>query len=800
LAAAPQRSLRQVMALRAALAGAGVGALIGGTALGAWYRLMRRPLPAHRGTLRLPGLDHQIEILRDRWGVPHVHARTRQDLWFGQGFCHAQDRLWQLELYRRMAAGRISEIAGRAGLPADRLVRTLGFRHVSEQEVKDMDEALAASLEAYCAGVNAGARQRPLPAEFQILRVGFDPWQPVDTVSAQRLLSFGLSTNWERELLRAEMVRELGAELTDRLEPPYPAGNPIITAPGEPWSGDGLALAGQIDEVRETLGFASQAGGSNNWAVAGSRTKSGRPLLAGDPHLPSSMPGVVYEVGLYEGDRFIRGGSIPGSPGVFFGQNNDVAWTFTNVLADVQDLFIERIGGETYEFEGERRPVETREEQIKVKGRDPERLRVLSTHHGPIVNAVLGADAAEPLALAFAALKTDAFDDAHVGVLDVRSGPELVELLESSCTPVSNCVWADGAGSIGYKMVGRIPMRRSKVADLPKPGWTGEHEWDGWVPYADLPESVDPECGYIVTANNRVADDDYAHHISSDYLDGYRARRVEELLLEHDEHDRASFEAIQTDLHSIPGLECVRRLARLEDDVTNQRELSAIERLRSWDGRMSADSIAASIYQAFALRLAQETARAIIGDRDLIERWLDRSPSGFLTHVTSPWRWLSHLLALWEEADDELIGRSWDEHVLDALRGGLDDLEERFGLDAEAWRWGAVHQLSFPHAVGQGNPVLAHFFNRTLEVGGAEETVCQVAYDPNEPYKAIWAPCWRMVADPAEPDSARWQQFTGQSGHPGSPHYDDLQALWLAGQSKPIAGEGPWKQLTLVPA
>ncbi len=760
---------------------------------------MRRPLPRHAGTVRLPGLDHQVEILRDRWGVPHVHARTRRDLWFGQGFCHAQDRLWQLELYRRMAAGRISEIAGRAGLPADRLVRTLGFRHVSEREVAEMDEGLGAALDSYCAGVNAAAQQRPLPAEFQILRLGFDPWQPVDTVSAQRLLSFGLSTNWERELLRAEMVRELGPELTARLEPPYPPGNPVITAPGEPWDGDGLRLAEQIDEVRETLGFASQAGGSNNWAVAGSRTKSGRPLLAGDPHLPSSMPGVVYQIGLYEGGRFIRGGSIPGSPGVFFGQNNDVAWTFTNVLADVQDLFIERIDGESYEFEGEDRPVELREEQIEVKGRDPDRIRVRSTHHGPIVNGVLGADEAEPLALAFVALQAEAFYDAHVGVLDVTSGPELVALLESASTPVSNCVWADRTGSIGYKMVGRIPRRRSSIADLPKPGWTGEHEWEGWVPYEELPESVDPECGYLVTANNRVVGDDYPHHVSSDYLDGYRARRVEDLLLEREAHDVASFEAIQTDLHSIPGVECVHRLARLEGGVTQQRELSAIERLRSWDGRMSADSVAASIYQAFVLRLAQETARAVIGDRDLVERWLDRAPSGFLTHVTSPWRWLSHLLALWEEADDELIGRPWDDHVLDALRGGLDDLEERFGLDPETWRWGAVHRLGFPHAVGEGNALLARIFNRSLEVGGAEETVWQVAYDPNRPFEAIWAPCWRMVADPSEPDAARWQQFTGQSGHPGSRHYDDLQASWLAGQSQSIAGEGPWNQLTLVP-
>ncbi|MGI9557204.1 MAG: penicillin acylase family protein, partial [Solirubrobacterales bacterium] len=316
----------------------------------------------------------------------------------------------------------------------------------------------------------------------------------------------------------------------------------------------------------------------------------------------------------------------------------------------------------------------------------------------------------------------------------------------------------------------------------------------------ELPEIVDPETGYVLSANNRVVGEDYPHHISNDFLDGYRARRVEDLITETEAHDVESFERIQTDLFSIPGAECVHRIAALESRVTHQRELSAIERLRSWNGRMSPDSVAASIYQAFMLRLARETARAVIGDRDLIERWLDRSPSGFLTHVTAPWRWLSHLMALWAEADDVLIGRSWDEHVLDALRGALDDLEERFGGDPEAWRWGIVHRLGFPHALGEGNPVLARIFNRSLEAGGSEETVSQIAYDPHRPFEAIWAPCRRMVADPTDPDAGRWQQFTGQSGHPASPHYDDLQAPWLAADSKPMAGEGPWKQLTLVPA
>jgi penicillin G amidase len=787
------------VAKRAALAGAAFWGLAGGATAGLWYQLFRRPLPRTSGDLCLAGIEGRIEIARDRWGVPHIRATTDHDLWFGQGFCHGQDRLWQIDLYRRIGAGRLAEIGGLAALPTDRFMRTLGLRRVAETEAAALDTGIRERLEAFCEGLNAGAADRPLPAEFQILRQRFEPFTPADALMMTKLLSYGLSTNWERELLRAEMTRELGAELTARLDPGYPKGNPVVTTPGVAWDGDGLELAEQIAKVRDTVGLAVEATGSNNWAVTGARSATGGPLMAGDPHLPPSMPGITYQAGLYLGDRFCRGATLPGLPGVTMGQNNDVAWSFTNVMADVMDLFIERIDGDEYELDGERRPLEVIEEEIPVKGQPrPDRLTVRQTEHGPIVNEALRADDAEPLALRFSALDFPGITEANFAVLHFESGPDLVDGLSEHAHPVSNLVWADRHGSIGYKTVGRIPLRRGDCPDLPKPGWSGEHEWDGWIPYDELPRIDDPERGFVVTANNRVAPDDYPHHITSDYLDGYRARRVEELLEARPEHDLESFESIQTDMQSIPGLETVHRLVRLHP--RNQRELSAIERLRSWGGDMGPKSIAATIYQAFTLRLGKEVARAAIADRDLVERWLDRADNGFVAHVTSPWRWQSHLLALWEEGDDELVGRPWDDLVLDALRGAMDDLESELGPDQENWRWGRVHPLVFPHALGGANPFFARIFNRRLEVGGGQETVAQVGWDPNDPFKAIWAPCWRMVADPVDPESSRWQAFTGQSGHPASPHYDDLQPDWMQGRTQPMAGEGPWRTLTLEPS
>ena len=780
---------------KAGIASALFGGLATTTAAGLWWQLLRRPRPRTEGTIRLAGLDGAIEIRRDRWGVPHITAQTRHDLWFAQGFCQGQDRLWQLDLYRRVADGRLSEIAGPAGLPSDRFMRTLGLRRAGLREAAEVDQELRADLQAMAAGVNAAAEAAPAPPlELQLLRLEFRPWTAADSLAMQKLLSFGLSTNWERELLRADLAREVGPELAAKLDPGYPPDNPLVLTPGIP-AGAGTELAERVDSIRRFLGMSVEATGSNNWAVAPSRSATEGALIAGDPHLSPTMPGITYQMAFRLGDRLCRGASLPGTLGIAFGHNNDVAWTLTNAMADVMDLFVERVEGDRYLFDGEWRDLVAFEEEIDVRGHDAVKLEARETHHGPIVNEALRADESEPLALAWMSRSQPAISRANTAVLDVRSGPELVDLMEAHATPVSSLVWADSQGSIGYKTVGRIPTRNGGSPDLPRCGWSGEDEWEDWIPYDEMPEVTDPESGYVVTANNRIEPEGFEHHITSDYFDGFRATRIEQMLGAEEVHDLDTFARMQTDMRSLPGLETAHRLSRLRP--RDQTETSAIERLRSWDGLMDRDSIAASIYQAFTLRFARELARAVIGDRDLAERWLDRAHNGFMAHVSSPWRWQAHMLALWEEGDEELIGRSWEGLALDSLRGALTDLAHRFGDDPADWRWGRVHELHFPHALGAANPALGWLLNRSLQVGGGQETVCQVGWDPNDPYEAIWAPCWRMVADLSEPESSRWQQFTGNSGHPGSSNYDDLQPRWRDGLMQPSAGEGPWRTLRL---
>ncbi|MBK5230449.1 MAG: penicillin acylase family protein, partial [Thermoleophilia bacterium] len=779
---------------------AAAAALTSAAAAAAYAQLFRRSLPKTAGSERVIGIGATTEIRRDRWGVPHIRAGSEHDAWFAQGYVHAQDRLAFMALMRRLACGRLAEVAGAEMLPSDRLMRTLGLRHVAEQEVDQLDAAHMASLEAYCEGVTAALDGlRALPFELQLLGNDFESWRPVDMLTVVRILSFGLSSNWEKELLRADMTRALGPELAAKIDPGYPQDHPIAMTPGVDWRGDGLLLADQILAVRDLIGLAPEATGSNNWVVSGERSVTGNPLFAGDPHLTTSMPGIWQQQAVYVGDRFARGATLPGFPGFWMGQNNHGAWSVTNTMADTMDLFIERVDGDTYEFEGERLPLTVRREEIKVRGRrQPEILEVRGTHHGPIVTDILGHDRSEPLTLSWGSLMAPALGDQQVRVLEYEDIEMLVGDFERYNGPVSNLLYCSQDGDIGYRMIGKLPLRRGGTPDLPKPGWTGEFEWDGWVPFNEMPEVRNPQCGYLVTANNRIVDDDYPHHVTTDWLEGYRARRITDLIESRERHDADHFQRMLSDVYSIPGVETARRLARLEAPAA--RERAAIDRLRAWDGNLDPGTIAGTIYQAFTLRLGREFCRAVIGDEQLTHRYLDGASNGFLEHVTTPWRWHSHLLALWAEDDESLIGGSWSALALESLRLALDDLTERYGADQSAWRWGTVHRLDFPHLLADGVKIMDKLFSRSLEIGGGHETICQVAFNPVAPYKGIWAPSWRMVADPCDPDGARWQTFTGQSGHPASKHYDDVMDRWRDGEMQQMAGEGPWRTLVLEPS
>ncbi len=797
------------------ISGAAGGALAS-AGLGLWYQLFRRPLPKTSGRLRLRGLDAPVEILRDRFGVPHVHARSATDVCFALGLCHGQDRLWQLEFFRRATAGRLAEFAGADALHADVLMRTIGMRRVAEREEREISTLLRAFLDAYAAGINAAIESAAaLPVEFQLVRIAPEPWTAVDLLAASKLMAFGLSTNWELELLRAQLVRDAGAERTARLEPQYPRANPFVTAPGNVYAGEGTDLASQIARVRETLGLGVHTGGSNNWVVSGARSVTGRPLLACDPHLTTTIPDLWYEADLACDEFRVRGATLPTNPLPVFGQTAKTAWGFTNVMADTQDLFAERLNADDarlYEFEGDWRRAEVVREEITVKGRsNPETIDVTITHHGPIVNTVLGAEGEQPLALSWTGLQYPCITEAGYRMVLAQSADEITEATELHAVPPLNMLFADSDGNIGYQLAGRIPIRRGDCPDLPRPGWTGEFEWEATIPYEELPRVANPPEGFIVTANNRIVGDDYPHHITSEWMTGYRARRIEEMIGERERHSLRDFERMQHDFYSFPGVETVHRLSRLHPQ--SQRGVRAIERLKSWDGHLDARTIGGTIYHAFTVVFAKTVVEAAVSDEKLVERYLNKSGVELFAVVSSPWRFQARMLELWDEGDptwfaspERPAGRPWDDVALEALEAALDGLEERFGRDPDRWRWGRVHGVEFAHPFGEANPLFRRIFNRFVETGGASETVTQNGYLATAPFKGVWGPVYRMLADLGDPRRSRWQLTTGQSGHPGSAHYDDLLEGWRDGRTNPaymdeheLRAAGGARQLRLDP-
>ena len=552
--------------LRGALPTAVLGAVAAG-----WYQFLKRPLPKTSGRLFLHGLESTVDVLRDRYGVPHIRARSEADMIFGLGFCHGQDRLWQLEFFRRATSGRLSEFAGSQTLDADRAMLTLGMRRAAEQEAATISPVLRDTLGAYAAGINAAAETaRALPLEFQLLRIGFEPWTTVDLLAAAKLLAFGLSTNWEMELLRAELIRIAGPERAAKLEPQYPRNHPVATAPGIGYLGDGNDLIAQIARVRESLGLPLPATGSNNWVVSADRTTTGAPLLACDPHLTLTIPDLWYEADLMCDDFRVRGATLPTNPYPAFGQTEHCAWGFTNVMADVQDLFAERLdpGGAALPVRGRvARPRDRSARRSRSRAARTEVLEVpLDPPRADRQRGARGRALARSCAVVDGAPVPPCISEAGHMSARARSGDELVAATAEHAVPPLNMLWADSRGQH------RLPVRRPD-SDAPwrnarpaAPGLGRRVRVGGHDPLRRAAAARRTrDSGYIVTANNRIVDDDYPHHITSEWMTGYRATpHRADAGASATRHSVDDFERMQLDFLSLPGIETVHRLSRLQ--------------------------------------------------------------------------------------------------------------------------------------------------------------------------------------------------------------------------------------------
>ena len=761
-----------------ALATAAIPALVG------WFA--RRSLPQVSGEMRLAGLNDRVEIFRDRWGVPHIYAGDRQDAFFAQGFVHAQDRLWQMELQRRAATGRLSEIFGHRTLNIDRVFRRLGFHRSSQREIDSPASQTAMdSLVAYTKGVNAAIRQmKALPPEFLILRHEPEPWTLIDSLSWGRLQAWRISSNWDSEILRYMLATRLDVGTLAQVEPRYPAGQPLAVPAG--------AASGPADsdfELRlaDLLPF-SGGGCSNAWAVAGSRTESGKPILVSDPHLGPQMPAVWYEIHLEAPDLRVAGASLPGLPGVLIGHNDRIAWGITASFVDVLDLYAERVNPDnpaSYRSGESWREGEIVRESIVVKGKtDPWTEEILVTHHGPIVGPPLGFED-PPLALSSTIYQTTNSLEGILALNDAGTWEEFRAALSKLEAPTLNFVYADEDGNIGYQLAGTVPIRGRGDGLLPAPGWDPQYDWKGFIPFEKLPTCLNPATGYVVSANNKIVDDDYPFFLSHEWVAGYRAQRLSDLLGKAEGLNMDSSKVVQLDEYSIPARELLELMERLLG--SGAVESTTWDLMRYWDCQVTVDSAGAAANAVFRRELIREIYGPKLGD--YLKYYLGDRVHQLAGAPSVQSRLTGAILDILGRPAKEWFGEgadSWRPVLMRALDRSDRFLRGRLGPDHRSWKWGELHKVSFDHPLGQSS-LLGRVFNRgPFPIDGDFDTVGQSPPDfGNDFVASIWVASYRQLVDLSSFDLGRSIQATGQSGHPLSPHYFDQGKLWLKGDYHP---------------
>ena len=759
--------------------------------------LLRRPLPAADEQFILQGLTHPVEVIRDKWGVPHIYARTEEDLFFAQGFVHAQDRLFQMDANRRVGSGRISEITGPLGVESDRFARTFAWRRAAAAQVEGLmaDEETRRLAQAYAAGVNAYIRAGKLPAEFLMLAYTPEPWTPFDSCVWGTVLAWGLSVNWETELLRARLVEELGPEKAFDLTPDYVGDYPCIVPGAEVGPRLARALTDAYRRAMDELPVgrlpAGPGAGSNNWAVSGSWTTTGRPILANDPHLPPIFPTLWYENHLVGGRFNVTGFTSPGVPGVIIGHNERVAWGITNAGPDIQDIYVERFHPQDplrYEADGEWLEAEEELVEIHVRGRrEPLQERVRYTRHGPVISGLIEGEHRH-LSLRWAGYTTNNHLRALLQICLASDWKSFRIALKEWAFPSQNVVYADVEGNVGYVMPGRVPLRAKGDGLLPAPGWTSEYEWQGWIPWDELPSAFNPSSGYVVTANNRVAGDGYPYLLTGEWQPPYRARRIADLIEALAPLDVAANGRIQNDTVSLLVLRFVSlALAQTDAEMLNENYLAqeALALLQAWDGDMRPQEAAPAIAYGWLVHVTQAMLTQAVGTELCAEllgqERLENFPGNPFHEIAFELvlRWLQEGAPDWVGDVRPLLAP--------ALAGALAILRAELGPAPAEWRWGDLHYVELHNHLAR-IPGLGKLWRpRTLPLGGDGYSVSQAEVGPHFPPPPVHIiPSCRMIVDVGSWDNSCSTLPGGQSGHPASDHYQDSVEDWLQGGYHPM--------------
>jgi penicillin amidase len=727
------------------------------------------------GELRLPGLKEPVEVLRDQWGIPHIYAQNQDDLFFAQGFVAAQDRLFQIDMWRRIGLGETAEIFGDDAIEADRFARLLLYRGDMQAEWQSYASDTQQIAAAFTRGINASIDQigDKLPIEFQILGYRPKKWRPEDILG--RMSGIIMTSNFQREVARARLIATVGVEDARRIAPTDPQ-RPFAPVPG-------LDLAALTPEIFEgyaaatrALKFKPSTTESNNWVVDGTLSISGKPLLASDPHRALAVPSLRYLVHLHAPGWNVIGSGEPALPGVAIGHNDRIAWGFTIVGTDQADLYVEGTkpdDAKQYKVGDRWEPMRVVQESITVKGKsEPARLELRFTRHGPVIYQ----DEKKHIAIALKWVGDEPGGAAYLGALSIaRAGnrKEFVESLAAWKSPGENFVYADVDGQIGWVAAGLAPIRKGWDGLLPVPGSSGQYEWQGYLPQNELPQSFNPRDHWLATANHNILPPGYKHEIAYEWASPHRFLRIQERLSAGSKFSLDDFQTIQHDNTSLPG----RALAAALKGVALPPELASFAKLiADWDGVLSRDSKAGPLYAIWL----QELTAAFYGDRLSKDPRLER---GDLRSVTVLLKQLASPEASWFGASPE---KGRDEMVRKTLATAVDRTRKLLGDDPRQWSWGKLHTAAFEHPLSTLGPAYAQAFNLgPVPRTGDVHTPNNTRHDDH--FRQIHGASYRHVFDLANWDHGLATSTPGQSGQPGSPHYGDLLPLWADGKYFPLA-------------
>jgi penicillin G amidase len=746
-------------------------------AIAAGVLWLRSSLPQSAGHIALAGLSADVRVSRDARGIPTITAATDGDAAFALGFVHAQDRLFQMDITRRLGEGRLAEWIGERGLRTDRFMRVLGIHRAAERQLAQLRPELRAVLDSYAAGVNAYlAHRHALPPEYYLLNAEPEPWRPVDTLIWGKLIALQLAGNFRQELLHARLAKTLRPEDLQVLYPPYPKDAPVTLGDATHWL-DGLPIDAIYASLPDQVGprFAS-----NNWVVDGRHTDSGKPVLANDPHLGLSAPSIWYLARIDTPATKLAGATAPGAgPFVILGHNARIAWGFTNTESDVEDLFIERVDPADptrYLTPGGSQPFSTRQERILVRGGSPLTVNVRETRHGPVISD-LGAKYAEPTAGTGAVLALqatwladdDRLPEAIWAMNRATNWQEFRAALADFAAPQQNMVYADVDGNIGFLAPAHVPIRGKGDGWLPAPGWTGEYDWTGYIPYDELPTALNPDSGRIVSANNKIVPDSYPYFLGRGWDLPNRAQRINQLLDLIPQQSIGAAAAMQADTLSPMAKDLLPLMLSLTPAAPATAD--ALDRLSRWDGRMQRDQVGPLLFAAWLRELNRTLLVSRLGDT--FEDYWGMHPDVIRIILTEH--------AEWCDDSSTTPVETCPQQLAAALERALAELRQRFGEDAGGWQWGRPHTARFTHQLWSSIPILRRLFATAIPANGGYDTIDRGATpvaDPDDPYADVHGPTLRMIVDLGAMDRAQFVIGPGQSGNPLSPHYADLMRRW----------------------